>query len=193
MSVRGPGRVKTPKGRHGGKSCFYRRRSFRAVLPCLRGHCCWPRRPFYVFFTPPQRFDTWGNSGTEPHLGTGNQPSRKRRGPPHGATLRDRHLGIRPVSLLDIQPVVSPVNGSSWPLHHSGAGRWLGPTPWKTFTSYPLPAFLAHTALGPACSGQCSVYVLSTCANSAHQPLMLDYGCRREACERRQGCQIFTA
>jgi hypothetical protein len=74
-----------------------------------------------------------------------------------------------------------------------GRGGWLGPTPWKTFTSYPLPAFLAHTALGPTCSGQCSVNVRSTCANSAHQPLMLDYGCRREACERRQGCQIFTA
>jgi hypothetical protein len=29
-----------------------------------------------------------------------------------------------------------------------GRGGWLGLTPWKTFTSYPLPAFLAHSALG---------------------------------------------
>jgi hypothetical protein len=29
------------------------------------------------------------------------------------STERDRHLGIRPVSLLDTQPVASPVNASS--------------------------------------------------------------------------------
>jgi hypothetical protein len=29
-----------------------------------------------------------------------------------------------------------------------GRGGWLGLTPWKTCTSYPLPAFLAHTANG---------------------------------------------
>ena len=41
---------------------------------------------------------------------------------------RDRHLGIRPVSQLNIQPVVSPVNASRRPsrdaAHHSGPG-WL--------------------------------------------------------------------
>jgi hypothetical protein len=31
------------------------------------------------------------------------------------STARDRHLGIRPVSQLNTQPVVSPVNASSWP------------------------------------------------------------------------------
>ena len=29
-----------------------------------------------------------------------------------------------------------------------GRGGWLGPTPWKTLTSYPLPACLAHSPLG---------------------------------------------
>src|SRR5262249_25558998 len=29
-----------------------------------------------------------------------------------------------------------------------GRGGWLGPTPWKTCTSYPLPAFLAHSEAG---------------------------------------------
>src|SRR5215475_4044063 len=29
-----------------------------------------------------------------------------------------------------------------------GRGGWLGLTPWKTLTSYPLPAYLAHTAMG---------------------------------------------
>jgi hypothetical protein len=29
-----------------------------------------------------------------------------------------------------------------------GRGGWLGLTPWKTCTSYPLPAFLAHSASG---------------------------------------------
>ncbi len=30
-------------------------------------------------------------------------------------TVRRQHLEIRPVSLLDTQPVISPVNASSWP------------------------------------------------------------------------------
>src|ERR1700680_3016192 len=29
-----------------------------------------------------------------------------------------------------------------------GRGGWLGLTPWKTRTSYPLPAFLAHSEVG---------------------------------------------
>ena len=66
----------------------------------------------------------------------------------------DRHLGIRPVSQLDTQPVVSPVNASRLPSRAEtscitrGRGGWLGLTPWKTCTSYPLPAFLAHSPLG---------------------------------------------
>jgi hypothetical protein len=66
----------------------------------------------------------------------------------------DRHLGIRPVSQLDTQPVVSPVNASRLPSRAEtscitrGRGGWLGLTPWKTCTSYPLPAFLAHSAWG---------------------------------------------
>ena len=66
----------------------------------------------------------------------------------------DRHLGIRPVSQLDTQPVVSPVNASRLPSRAEtscitrGRGGWLGLTPWKTCTSYPLPAFLAHSLLG---------------------------------------------
>jgi len=66
----------------------------------------------------------------------------------------DRHLGIRPVSQLDTQPVVSPVNASRLPSRAEtscitrGRGGWLGLTPWKTCTSYPLPAFLAHSQMG---------------------------------------------
>ena len=66
----------------------------------------------------------------------------------------DRHLGIRPVSQLDTQPVVSPVNASRLPSRAEtscitrGRGGWLSLTPWKTCTSYPLPAFLAHSAQG---------------------------------------------
>src|SRR5580658_5917024 len=66
----------------------------------------------------------------------------------------DRHLGIRPVSQLDTQPVVSPVNASRLPSRAEtscitrGRGGWLSLTPWKTCTSYPLPAFLAHSAYG---------------------------------------------
>jgi hypothetical protein len=66
----------------------------------------------------------------------------------------DRHLGIRPVSQLDTQPVVSPVNASRLPSRAEtscitrGRGGWLGLTPWKTCTSYPLPAFLAHSPSG---------------------------------------------
>src|ERR1700692_4906958 len=65
---------------------------------------------------------------------------------------RDRHLGIGPVSQLDTWPVVSPVNASRRPsrdaAHHSGSGRLARPSPWGTFTSYSLPAFLAHSELG---------------------------------------------
>src|SRR5262249_16991893 len=65
---------------------------------------------------------------------------------------RDRHLGIRPVSQLNTWPVVSPVNASRRPsrdaAHHSGLGRLPRPFPWRTFTSYSLPAYLAHSALG---------------------------------------------
>src|ERR1700676_59981 len=70
------------------------------------------------------------------------------------STEGDRHLGIRPVSQLDTQPVVSPVNASRLPSRGEtscitrGRGGWLGLTPWKTCTSYPLPAFLAHSAPG---------------------------------------------
>src|SRR5438477_10212450 len=66
----------------------------------------------------------------------------------------DRHLGIRPVSQLDTQPVVSPVNASRLPSRAEtscitrGRGGWLSLTPWKTCTSYPLPAFLAHSQMG---------------------------------------------
>jgi hypothetical protein len=65
---------------------------------------------------------------------------------------RDRHLGIRPVSQLNTWPVTSPVNASRRPsrdaAHHSGSGWLAKPSPWGTFTSYSLPAFLAHSALG---------------------------------------------
>src|ERR1700731_5297114 len=65
---------------------------------------------------------------------------------------RDRHLGIRPVSQLNTWPAVSPVNASRQPsrdaVHHSGSGRLARPSPWGTFTSYSLPAFLAHVAVG---------------------------------------------
>src|SRR5271154_7561274 len=68
------------------------------------------------------------------------------------STEGDRHLGIRPVSQLNTWPVVSPVNASRRPsrdaAHHSGSGRLARPSPWGTFTSYSLPAFLAHSALG---------------------------------------------
>ena len=58
----------------------------------------------------------------------------------------DRHLGIRPVSQLNTQPVVSPVNASGWPRGQTlcitrGRGGWLGLTPWKTCTSYPFASF----------------------------------------------------
>jgi hypothetical protein len=71
------------------------------------------------------------------------------------STEGDRHLGIRPVSQLNTWPVVSPVNASRRPsrdaAHHSGSGGMAGPSPWRTFTSYSLPAFLAHSLLGPGC------------------------------------------
>ncbi len=50
---------------------------------------------------------------------------------------RDRHLGIRPVSQLNTQPMVSPVNASRQPsraaAHHSGPGRPARPYPVEDF------------------------------------------------------------
>jgi hypothetical protein len=62
------------------------------------------------------------------------------------STERDRHLGIRPVSQLNTQPVVSPVNASRRPsrdaAHHSGPGRLARPYPVEdlhllSFASFP--------------------------------------------------------
>src|SRR6516165_7111301 len=68
------------------------------------------------------------------------------------STERDRHLGRRPVSQLHTWPMVSPVNASRRPsrhaAHHSGSGWLARPSPWGTFTSYSLPAFLAHSEMG---------------------------------------------
>ena len=69
-------------------------------------------------------------------------------------TERRQHLGIGPVSQLNTQPVVSPVNASRLASRPEtsritrGRGGWLGLTPRKTFTSYPLPASLAHSLSG---------------------------------------------
>jgi len=44
---------------------------------------------------------------------------------------RDRHLEVRPISQLNTQPMVSPVNASRLPsrvtAHHSGPRRWARP------------------------------------------------------------------
>src|SRR5262245_4439121 len=67
------------------------------------------------------------------------------------STERDRHLGIRPVSQLHTWPMVSPVNASrrrGTPRITRGRGGWLVLTPRGTFTSYSLPAFLAHSVEG---------------------------------------------
>jgi hypothetical protein len=62
------------------------------------------------------------------------------------SAVRDRHLGIRPVSQLNTQPVVSPVNASRRPsrdaAHHSGPGRLARPYPVEdlhllSFASFP--------------------------------------------------------
>src|SRR6202140_3041973 len=81
---------------------------------------------------------------------------------------RDRHLGIGPVSQLDTWPVVSPVNASRRPsrdaAHHSGSGWLARPSPWGTFTSYSLPAFLAHSESGqepPFCNAHCGRLMLA--------------------------------
>src|SRR6266571_6175551 len=55
----------------------------------------------FVFSTFPRcmSFHTWGNSGIEPYSGSGNQLSRNRRGPPHGAlqswrTAMEHYVGL---------------------------------------------------------------------------------------------------
>jgi hypothetical protein len=61
------------------------------------------------------------------------------------SAVRDRHLGIRPVSQLNTWPMVSPVNASRLPSRAEpraslGVGWLARPSPWRTFTSYSLPA-----------------------------------------------------
>ncbi len=65
-----------------------------------------------------------------------------------GMMLPSRHQNEittteKPVSQLNTQLMVSPVNASRQPSRaaaHRGRSGWLGPTPQWTFTSYPLPA-----------------------------------------------------
>src|SRR5262245_25901813 len=47
-----------------------------------------------------------------------------------------------------------------------GRGGWLGLTPWKTCTSYPLPAFLAHSRLGQGSLGS-EFHDLEFCVHSS--------------------------
>jgi hypothetical protein len=65
---------------------------------------------------------------------------------------RDRHLGIRPVSQLYTQPVVSPVNASRRPLrvaaHHSGSGRLARPYPVENLHLLSLASFPGALRLG---------------------------------------------
>jgi hypothetical protein len=65
---------------------------------------------------------------------------------------------LEPVSQLNTWPVVPPVNASRRPRGTPriirGRDGWLVLTPWGTFTSYSLPAFLAHSALGPSRLGR---------------------------------------
>jgi hypothetical protein len=58
-----------------------------------------------------------------------------------------------PVSLLNSQPMVSPcercrLSLAASPCITRGRGGWLGLTPVEDFTSYPLPASLAHSVAG---------------------------------------------
>src|SRR5215831_17413332 len=85
---------------------------------------------------------------------------------------RDRHPGIRPVSQLNTWPVVSPVNASRRPsrdaAHHSGSGWLAKPSPWGTFTSYSLPAFLAHSAMGQTEKNSLRAYVFRFALELGH-------------------------
>jgi hypothetical protein len=49
-----------------------------------------------------------------------------------------------------------------------GRGGWLVLTPWGTFTSYSLPAFLAHSVLGS--KTEVSGHVRFTLRSRYHQP-----------------------
>jgi hypothetical protein len=68
--------------------------------------------------------------------------------------VRRRHLGIRPVSQLKAWARGLPCERFAAGLATRisritrGRGGWLGLTPRRTCTSYPLPAFLAHAASG---------------------------------------------
>jgi hypothetical protein len=61
----------------------------------------------------------------------------------------DRHLGIRPVSQLNTQPMASPVNASPKPsrayMHHSGSGRTVNPYSVEDFHLLSFASFAWRT------------------------------------------------
>ena len=73
--------------------------------------------------------------------------------PVHIAFHRVKSVGTRDevLSRLNILAYAIPCERFKLALAGSpcitrGRGGWLGLAPWTTFTSYPLPAYLAHTA-----------------------------------------------
>ena len=96
------------------------------------------------------------------------------------SAVRDRHLGIRPVSQLNTQPVVSPVNASRRPsrdaAHHSGPGRLAKPYPVEDLHLLSFASFLAHSAGGQRSGERGDVHVVpatrhddSRCGHTADQ------------------------
>ena len=70
--------------------------------------------------------------------------------------------------------MVSPVNASRRPsrdaAHHSGSGWLAKPSPWGTFTSYSLPAFLAHSESGQTEKNSMRAYVFRFAPELGHCP-----------------------
>src|SRR5438132_5601708 len=77
----------------------------------------------------------------------------------HGTMLPS--LQRKEIGTSELDPFRSSILGPRSPLrtlhgcpreqnlvHHSGSGRLARPSPWGTFTSYSLPAFLAHSVVG---------------------------------------------
>src|SRR5882762_5546157 len=107
---------------------------------------------------------------------------------------RDRHPGIRPVSQLNTQPVVSPVNASRRPsrdaAHHSGPGRLARPYPVEdlhllSFASFPgALRFGSKSAVPSVIEHSRSTFNCGRIVTCASRPEVVDQNWKLETVNR---------
>jgi hypothetical protein len=95
---------------------------------------------------------------------------------------------MNPFRSSNTWPVVSPVNASRRPsrdaAHHSGLGWLAKPFPWRTFTSYSLPALPGALSTGPAAAADNAEFLVCS-GNAIYREALRHYGNATEDSDSR--------